>query len=156
MSRTLGLLLAIGSSSTAAAADLAPTAPEAELLRQLSLRDGSPPCAELEAGLPDAVASLKAVVANVSMPPWAPMRAAECLIAGHSASVRGDLVAWVTEPGLKGLGLLALNKLDAMPTDVAVEVARAAVERGPDPAAARVRVARASEPTVAAVAAVNE
>ncbi|MBA2320208.1 MAG: hypothetical protein H0V89_03545 [Deltaproteobacteria bacterium] len=133
-----------------------PSAQEEALLQQLSLRDGSPACAEMEVGLSDPRASWKAVVDHVSMPPWAPMRAADCLISGHSAASRADLVGWVTRPELKGLGLLALGRLDVMPQDVATEVASAAITRGPDPAGARVRVARSANPAIAELAAVKE
>ncbi len=147
--------LAAPAVATAAPGDWVPTEQESALLQALSLRDGSPSCGEMEAGLPNATASLTAVVAHVSMPPWAPMRAAECLVAGHAVEVRADVVRWVTDPGLKGLGILALSRLDAMPADVAIEVASAAIERGPDPAGARVRVAKAANPAVSGLAVVK-
>jgi hypothetical protein len=140
----------------AAPGEWVPSAPEAALIQQLSLRDGSPPCAEMEASLPAPAASLKAVVQNVQMPPWVPMRAAECLLVGHATESKPELLDWVTRPELKGLGLLALGRLDAMPVELATEVATTAIARGPDPASARVRVARAVNPAIAGLAAVKE
>jgi hypothetical protein len=55
-----------------------PTADEQVLIRALSLRDASPPCAEMEAWVPDPVASLRNVVEHMDKPPAAPMRAASC------------------------------------------------------------------------------
>ena len=120
------------------------------VMRALSMRHPVP-CAEVEALAPDPVDTLLHVVDEVQMPPWAPMRAAECLVRGHGLEVREHLQRWVVEPELKGLGRLVLGELEALPVEVAVEVARAAVTRGSEPELARERVEAVSVPEVRAV-----
>lgn len=150
---TRSILALVVSGSTALAADAwTPSAPEAELIRALSARDGAPSCAELEAMVPAPVTSMQAIVEHVTMPPWVGMRAADCLVTGHATEIRPVIEGWVTHPDLKGLRILALGQLDAMPADVAVAIATKAIQAGPDAADARRRVARSSRPEIAALA----
>jgi hypothetical protein len=97
-----------------------------EVSRELSHRHAQP-CEELEALTPTPVATLRYVVSNVTMPPWAPMRAAECLQRNHAEAVREDLIAWVSDPALKGLGRQTVALIDVLPTPLAVDVGRAAL-----------------------------
>ncbi len=138
--------------SAFAAETWAPTPAETELVRALSARDGAPSCAELEAMVPAPVGSLQSIVEHVTMPPWVGMRAADCILAGHAAESRTLIESWVTRPELKGLGILTLGRLDAMPADIATAIATKAIEAGPDTADARKRVARSSRPEIAALA----
>lgn len=108
------------------------------------------PCAELEALTPTPVDTLLHVVDTVEMPPWAPMRAAQCLIERHPLEARASLEVWVVEPGLKGLGRLVLGALDALPVEVALPVAERALQ-GSDPALAREKVAASSVAEVRAL-----
>lgn len=120
--------------------------------RALSLRDPVP-CEKIEALTPSPVETLLEVVDTVRMPPWAPMQAAQCLLQRHPVEVpRERLDAWVTDPGLKGLGRLVLGELDAMPIEIAVPVARTALERGSDPELARQRLRAATRPELKALA----
>ncbi len=130
----------------------AQAAPEAvdEVLRALSNRHPLP-CADIEALSPTPVDTLLHVVDEVTMPPWAPMRAAECLVAGHALEVRAHLQRWVVAPELKGLGRLVLGELDRLPVEVAVEVARKAVTEGPEPELAKEKAAACALPEVRAV-----
>ncbi len=101
--------------------------PEADSLRRaLSMRHPVP-CVELEAGLAEPVSALRWAVTEVQQPPWAAMHAAECLTRGHAAAVQADLVRWVTEPELMGLGRQTLALIDVVPVEVALPVARAAL-----------------------------
>lgn len=123
-----------------------PTEPEAAMVRAFSARDGAPPCAEVEALVPDPATSLEAIVDHVSMPPWAGMHAAACLIERHSGDRRATLLAWTTDPARKGLARLVFNRLHLLQPDDAELVlegalagplaadARAALVRSPDPA----------------------
>jgi len=122
---------------TAAMAQMPPEG-HAELVRSLSMRHAVP-CDDLGAGSPTPAVALLYVVDNVAMPPWAPMRAAQCLVDNHAAEATEALQDWVTTPELRGLGRLVLGQLDALPVAIAVPVARAAL-RGSDPALARQRV----------------
>lgn len=102
-----------------------PTEAEQKLVAALSARDGAPPCAVVEALVPDPVVSLGRVVDNVKMPPWAPMHAATCLIERHAEAVEPDLERWVTEPGMRGLAKLVFNRLAIIESERAVRLARA-------------------------------
>ena len=116
--------------------------------RALSHRDGAPPCAEIEALSEAPVDDLKYVVNHISAPPWAGMRAAQCLIERHPAAIEAELDLWVTDPGRVGLGILVLNRLDDLPVDTAVRVASLALEKGSERMGAEKRVAAAARPEV--------
>ncbi len=149
----IGWTLAVGMASpTAQAADWTPTAEESALLLALSSRDAPASCEVLEATVAAPVASLSAIVTHVTMPPWAGMRAADCLIKRHGAEVAADLDRWVTRPELKGLGTLVLSQIDVLPADVALAVARRAVSAGPDPVDARRRLGQSTRPEIRALA----
>jgi hypothetical protein len=96
------------------------------VVRALSARDAAPACDEVEALVSDPVATLSEVVQTVEMPPYAPMRAATCLVDGHAEEVADLLVGWVTAEAQRGLGLLVVQRLDDLPLGVAVRIA----ERG--------------------------
>lgn len=111
-----------------------------EVFRALSHRHAQP-CEEIMALTATPVDTLRQVVDQITQPPWAPMRAAECLQRHHAEAVRADLLRWVSEPGLKGLGRQTVGLVDVLPTAVAVEVGRAALV-GPVADRARVELAR--------------
>jgi hypothetical protein len=110
-------------------AEEAPEAPEGvdAMVRALSARDGAPTCAEVEAMSPTPVDALRHIVDHVQMPPQAPMRAAACMTA-YGEAVRDDLVRWVSEPELQGLGRLVLGDLASLPAPLAAEVVKAAAD----------------------------
>jgi hypothetical protein len=132
-------------------ASIALAAPEnvGEVVRALSYRHPVA-CAEIEHLTATPVDTLQHVVATVELPPWAPMRAAECLVRGHAAEVQSSIETWVTDPALTGLGRLVLGDLDAMPVAVAVPVARNALA-GHLAAVARERIAASAHAEVRAV-----
>lgn len=121
------------------------------VMRMLSSRDPVP-CATIEALTPDPTATLLAVVDTVERPPWAPMRAANCLIQNHATEAQSAIERWVVAPELKGLGRLVLSSLDAMPLSVAVPVARKALAEGADPVLARERISAAKSAEIRALA----
>ncbi|MEZ4236849.1 MAG: hypothetical protein R3F59_11985 [Myxococcota bacterium] len=151
MTLTLGLWAALGTSGSAVAAEPAvdPAVME-QVVRLLSSRD-EVSCAAVEALAPQPVAALRAVVAEVQMPPYAPMRAAGCLVTGHAVEVQADLERWVVDPELKGLGRLVLGAIDRLPKEVAVPVVQRALAEGSDPELARRRAASAALPEVRAL-----
>lgn len=127
-----------------------PTENQAAMLRLLSLRDGPPPCADVEALSTDAVADLTAIVDHATMPPSAPMAAAACLVTGHAEAAEPAITAWMTDPQTKGLALLAARHLDAMPRPVATRIAGVALA-GPYAADVRKRILEASDPEIKAL-----
>ncbi len=127
---------------------LAETPPaDTDLLRALSARDLRFSCEELDALTDDPVQAYTHIVDTVAQPPWAPMRAAVCLIRGHGEVALPSLKRWVTDPATPGLARLVLLELDALPEQVAIETATAAL-RGPHIELARTKIARASRPAV--------
>lgn len=134
--------------SVAVAADPDPAAFD-RVLKALSSRDPVA-CETVEALTPTPAATLLAVVDTVQMPPWAPMIAADCLIRRHPADVRDRLGEWVTAPELAGFGRLTLGALDALPDDLALEVAKKALV-GSDPEFAKKKLAGSTRPEVRAL-----
>jgi hypothetical protein len=122
-------------------------------VQALSVRDPAPTCADLGALSPTPAEDLVWVVTHVTSPPWAGMKAAECLIEGHAESVRPTLQTWVTDERLKGLGWVVLKHLDAMPRPLALELAQLAVDKGPDPDGARRRIRRSKVAEIQAIGA---
>jgi hypothetical protein len=118
-----------------------------DVVHALSYRHPKP-CDELEALTPTPVQTLRHVVTHVQAPPWAPMRAAECLQRNHALEVREDLLLWVRDPALKGLGRQAVGLIDVLPDALAVDVGREAL-RGPVADRARTMLARDARPAVA-------
>ena len=96
--------------------------PEA-LMRALSVREGAPSCQDLQAMTETPVAHLGWVVSNVTMPPWAGMRAAECLVRSHGADIAPQLRQWVTDPGYAGLKRIVMGNMDVLPESLATELA---------------------------------
>lgn len=119
-------------SSTLAFAGDVPAAPALSadaqsLLELLRLRD-APGCANLGAAgeaQRDALVALTAV----ESPPYVPLRAADCLVAGYAADpvAQGAMRGWMTDPEAAGLAMLVVTRLDALPEPLAVELARAAL-----------------------------
>ncbi len=114
------------------------------VVRALSSRDPVS-CETVEALTPTPRETLLEVVEQVSMPPWAPMKAADCLVRNHPLDVIPQMEAWVTDPNLLGLGRLVLGRIDQMPVEAALPVARKALV-GSDPELARARVGAAAAP----------
>jgi hypothetical protein len=138
------------------AAEGAPTdlTPEREAMRlALSARDQSPPCAEivtLASEMP--TDDYTWLIDHVRHPPWVGMRAARCILENHSIDASEIIESWVVNPELKGLGYLVLDSLDSLPQQQASDLARLAILEGPDPEAARERVAKSDNPIISDIA----
>jgi hypothetical protein len=116
--------------------------------KALSGRDVSPPCEQLEALSDTPLEDLKVMVERVSAPPWAGMRAAQCLVDRHPDAIGEELDRWVTDPALVGLGILVLNRLDDLPVATAIRVASLALEEGAPRLDAKKRVSAAARQEV--------
>ena len=134
------MILALLLSVTAVAAPPAdlPTPSQVAVHRVLSARHFSG-CAPASAASETPVQDLIAVAETSTMPPWAALRAARCLVVDHAAEARPDLERWVTSAEQRGLGIVVLSALDEAPLEVAIPVAQAALT-GPDPADVRRRL----------------
>lgn len=95
--------------------------------RALSARDQSPPCEDVEALSTAPVEALLYIVEHATQPPWAGMRAAECLTLRHAEAIQPQLTGWVQNPDTRGLALMVFNRLDEIPSTVALPVARASL-----------------------------
>ncbi len=146
---TLALLVCI---RPAPAQDWTPSPEQTAVYKALSVRDPAPSCEAVEALATDPLAALLTVVDKASMPPWAPMRAAHCIVTRHTTAARTDLLSWVGQEQTRGLGLLVLAELDAMDEPVALELAQAALA-GPLATDAQARLADSGIPSVRALVA---
>ncbi len=156
-------LLLVGACKKEAPVEPAPTPPvappppvmeergEEALLRALSLRDGAPDCATLEGMVDEPVPTFSKIVAEVTAPPVAPMRAARCLIRGHSVEVAGTIEGWMTSPDTEGLARLVIEDLSYVGVDEARRFATAGLA-GPHAAVLRPMIAESSVPEVKALA----
>ena len=154
---TLALVLdarAADSAATAGATAVPagwPTDPEvAAVYRALSVRDPVPSCASVEALASEPTKTLLEIVQVAQMPPWAGIRAANCLVEGHAVELQSTLQAWVADPGTKGLAIVVMGSLDRMPVSVSVPVAQAALA-GPMADLLRPKVEVAVAPEVRAL-----
>lgn len=123
----------------------------AAVARAVAMREPVVSCQDISGISPAPAEDLAWVVANVPAPPWAGVKAAECLVLHHADAAGPLFHAWVTDPELMGLGWVVLRHLDAMPQPLAVALARAAVDDGPDPAGARRRIRRSENVAVRAI-----
>ena len=151
---TLTIILSL-SAGTALAGDFTPTAEERAVYDAFLSRDASPTCAEVEALTETPAETLQVIVREAAQPPWVAIRAADCLIRNHSVAVEDELKAWVTDPDLLGLALLALGTLDEMEPAVALSVADAAI-KGPLKEQAGERILKSESEQIRAIAELPE
>ncbi|MBX2798482.1 MAG: hypothetical protein KTR31_12450 [Myxococcales bacterium] len=133
---------------------LATAAPDGldDVVKALSARHAVP-CVEVVALTTEPVAALLHAVDDVPRPPWAGMRAALCLLERYPEQSADELRAWVVDPDRKGLGRLTLSRVDALPMSLAMDLARRAVDEGPEPEAAKRRLSTSERPELRALAA---
>ncbi|MEM6929509.1 MAG: hypothetical protein AAF602_21395 [Myxococcota bacterium] len=86
------------------------------------------PCERVTASSRRPAADLLAVVDLTTSPPWAPMRAADCLVRHHAAEPRviEAMRLWVEDPARLGLGRLVVTRIDDLEPARALELARRA------------------------------
>jgi len=99
--------------------------PPPEMIRMLSARDSAPPCDVIEATSTDPVADLILVVETVPLPPYAPMRAAGCLVDRHATEAADTIESWMTRPEVPALARLVAQGFDTMPAGLALRFAAA-------------------------------
>lgn len=145
-------LIALSLLAPAAALAQAPTAEQDAVYRALSVRHESLSCDQLDAMSSDPLGTYLYLIEHATQPAWVGMRAARCVMVNHAEAAQPQLEQWVTRPEHRGLAILAMGQLDAMPLAVAQAVATKALTEGPEPEAMRVRIARAATPEIAALA----
>lgn len=110
-------------SSLAAAKSLA----QPDLYRQLSVRDGAPPCKELQQMHFDLQNKLKVLVSNEIKPSYVPVRAANCLLELYPEDLE-TYQGWMSKKETLGLARLTVSKLDSLPVDISVPLVQTALE----------------------------
>ncbi len=135
-----------------AAAVAEPTAGQLALYDALKVRHDPPACAALAALTPDPVGDLAWLVDHAEQPAWVGVRAVECLLQAHAEAASPRLIAWVTDPGKRGVALIAANELPRVAEAQALPLARALMA-GPHAALAGPRLALDPRPAVQAMAA---
>jgi len=121
------------------------------MVHALSIKDPAPACEQIEALSPDPVPLLVRAVNEIQRPPSVPMRAADCLVTRHASSIEAEMTGWMGDSQKKGLGFLALDRLDAMEPALATRIASAAMA-GPYRDEASVRIARAHTESIRVIA----
>ncbi len=138
---------------SAPAPDPAPApagAPPAEMVRLLSARDAAPPCGVIEAASSHPVADLILVAETVPLPPYAPMRAAGCLVDRHAEAAADTIESWMTRPEVPALAELVAQAFDTMPSGLALRFAAAGLA-GPHRAVVEPFVKSSTHPEVRAL-----
>lgn len=129
-----------------------PTAEQQAVYKALLVRHDAPSCDALDGMSADPVDTYRYLVDHASQPAWVAMRAARCLMVNHPDAAKADMQRWVTDPQAKGLAILTMTNLDALPLPIATELATLALTDGPDPDAMRKRIQRAENPQIQAIA----
>jgi hypothetical protein len=135
----------------------APSDAQQAIYDALKVRHPVPACTELAALSDTAAADLLYVVQHAEQPPWAGMRAAQCLLSHHltDPTVRAAAESWVVDPAARGFAILTFNALDTVAaTDpaTAVDLASRGIV-GPLSADATKRLERATHPDLKALVA---
>jgi len=125
------------------------TAPP-EMIRLLSARDDAPPCEVVEATSSNAVADLILVVDTVPLPPYAPMRAAGCLLDRHAEEAADTIESWMAKPDVPALAELVAQAFDTLPSGLALRFAAAGLA-GPHRAVVEPFVKGSTHPEVRAL-----
>jgi hypothetical protein len=130
------------------------TLAHAGALETLRARDDAG-CAALGEPTPALRAELADLAEADVSPPWAPIRAASCLVTLFPDEETAARVRpWMADPARAGLALVVVGELDVMPTSAAAELARAALASPDERQRARVqrRLAKSTRDELRALA----
>ena len=116
--------------TAAQATEWTPSETDIAVHKALSARHDDTACTEIAAMSEDSLTTFTNIVAHATQPPWAAMRAARCITELHAEAAQDEITRWVTDPGLAGLRLQTLNRIDKLPEAVAAHVANAALAAG--------------------------
>ena len=90
------------------------------------------------------------ITEHAQQPPWAGVRAAECLITRHAEDVQPQLEHWVQHTETRGFALLVFNHIDDIPTPVATTIVRTSLA-GPLADDARSRLEESNTPEITSI-----
>lgn len=145
------LFLLLMAATPALASEYTPSEDDLTVHKALSMRHWDNDCEAVEALVDDGTQTLQNLVDHAKAPSWVPMRAATCLVRLHATEKQPELERWVSDPAVKGLGMLALGMLDDMPEPVALAVANKALTDGVPELDAAERIAKTAHPQVRAL-----
>ncbi len=97
------------------------------LYSALARRDPVVTCHELSVLAAEPVTDLVRMAETLELPPWAPMRAAECVVTHHAGEASDVLQRWVVDEQRAGLAKLVLRRLKHIPEEQAVALTRTAL-----------------------------
>ena len=117
------LLMALFAQAETPAEDALPPG-TMEIHRMLSARDNAPSCEDVEALSSEPVQALLYIAENATQPPWAGIRAAECLTTRHAEQIQPQLEQWVQNTETKGFALVVFNNIDRIPEPIADNIVR--------------------------------
>jgi len=100
-----------------------PDAEAQEVYEALSVREPAPRCDSVKALTQTPVATLLFVVEHAKMPPWAGIRAAQCLVWYHAEEIETEMIHWVNTEDTRGFAMVVIDALDRMPIATAMVVA---------------------------------
>ncbi|NOY27733.1 MAG: hypothetical protein GXP62_17865 [Oligoflexia bacterium] len=160
MTRTLLALSLLLCGTTAAAADssvadssaVTPNAEQEAVYKALSMRHDTLSCDQLDAMSSDPLGTYLFLIEHAEQPAWVGMRAASCVLENHAQAAQPELQRWVSSSDTRGLAILAMDRLDSLPLEIAQDLATRALTDGPDPEGMRKRIAKSTVPELAALA----
>lgn len=94
------------------------------LVRQMSHRDGAPPCSDLPNSEGLLHTDLLLIVKEVTQPPWVGMRAAGCVIELFPQESQTTFESWMRSEQTMGLAYLLTAKISTLPESVALDIGR--------------------------------
>lgn len=134
----------------AAAVGIAADSPEGRAHGLFASRDAVD-CAAVAGALGDDARTAVTYVADATtMPPYAPMRAAHCLVERWPADAQALFVGWMGAPAKKGLALQTLHEADQLDEPSALALGVAALA-GPHAEPAQKILAQSKHPAVRAL-----
>jgi hypothetical protein len=87
------------------------------------------------------------VAERVEVPPWVPIRAAICVVELYGEEGLSAYLRWVAAPQWLGLSRVVVERIDILPEDAALSVAKAALN-GPDEEYVMRRLKNSAHPAV--------
>jgi hypothetical protein len=103
------------------------------IVKAFSVRHGAPTCEQVASWAgPDEVSDvMRNITTTVTMPPWVPMKAAQCVIRSASTDPESWALVqrWMTDESTMGFSLVAIQNIDRFDDKKAKKLGQLAVQR---------------------------
>ena len=93
-----------------------------DLVKVLSGRHDTLTCNQLQDRIPNLQTQLENIVDEVKRPPWAAMKAAQCIIELYPSSSEHSFKKWMLSPNTRGLAILLSNRINSLPPKVSPKI----------------------------------